>query len=157
MAFSKTFTYKLPDDYLAQTDNDGLTSSWTYEGPRWLFVFVDKASGKLQISQSCIGFNRQPGTEDIEHANVRAGIDQIAVQIDCSLKTQVKHLVILRKNIRFLVTIPYTMSVQILFHLIMPMLVMRSSMTLLLVNGSLLFLGSSLGSQWSNIQLHVTV
>ena len=87
MAFSKTFTYKLPDDYLAQTDNDAKTASWTYEGPRWLFVFVDKASGKLQVSQSTIGFNREPNADDIEHANTRAGVDQVAVKIDMNSPT----------------------------------------------------------------------
>ena len=87
MAFSKTFTYKVPDDYLAQTDALGLTASWTYEGPRWLFVFVDKASGKLLPSQSCIAFNRPPSADDTEHANVRAGVDEIAVLIDMNSPT----------------------------------------------------------------------
>ena len=87
MAFSKTFTYKVPDDYLAQTDALGLTASWTYEGPRWLFVFVDKASGKLLPSQSCIAFNRPPSADDTEHANVRAGADEIAVLIDMNSPT----------------------------------------------------------------------
>ena len=87
MAFSKTFTYKVPDDYLAQTDALGLTASWTYEGPRWMFVFVDKASGKLLPSQSCMAFNRQPNSGDIEHANTRAGVDEIAVLIDMNSPT----------------------------------------------------------------------
>jgi len=87
MAFSKTFTYKVPDDYLAQTDALGLTASWTYDGPRWLFVFVDKASGKLLPSQSCMAFNRQPNSGDIEHANTRAGVDEIAVLIDMNSPT----------------------------------------------------------------------
>ena len=87
MAFSKTFTYKVPDDYLAQTDALGLTASWTYDGPRWLFVFVDKASGKLLPSQSCMAFNRPPNSGDIEHANTRAGVDEIAVQIDMNSPT----------------------------------------------------------------------
>ena len=87
MAFTKTFTYKVPDDYLAQTDALGLTASWTYDGPRWLFVFVDKASGKLLPSQSCMAFNRQPNSGDIEHANTRAGVDEIAVLIDMNSPT----------------------------------------------------------------------
>ena len=29
---TKTFTYDLPDEYLAQTNADGNTASWTYEG-----------------------------------------------------------------------------------------------------------------------------
>ena len=87
MAFTKTFTYKVPDDYLAQTDDLGLTATWTYDGPRWLFVFVDKASGKLQPSQSCITMNRPPTTGDAEMAQARAGVDQIAVQIDMNSPT----------------------------------------------------------------------
>ena len=87
MAFTKTFTYKVPDDYLAQTDSLGKTAEWTYDGPRWLFVFVDKETNKWIPSQSCIGMNREPTSGDIEHANVRAGIDEIAVQIDMASPT----------------------------------------------------------------------
>ena len=87
MAFTKQFTYKVPDDYLAQTDSLGLTATWTYDGPRWLFVFVDKASGKLQPSQSCITMNRPPSTGDAEAAQSRAGVDQIAVLIDMNSPT----------------------------------------------------------------------
>jgi len=40
---TKTITYDIPDDYLAQTNNDGNTASWTYEGPdkMWIFAWND--------------------------------------------------------------------------------------------------------------------
>ena len=52
-----------------------------------MFVFVDKETNKWIPSQSCIAFNREPTAGDIEHANVRAGVDEIAVQIDMSSPT----------------------------------------------------------------------
>ena len=73
MAFTKTFTYKLPDDYLAQTDNLGLTADWTYEGPRFLFVFVSRETNRWNPSQSCIPYTRQPTAEETKAANTRAG------------------------------------------------------------------------------------
>ena len=82
MAFTKTFTYKLPDDYLAQTDNLGLTADWTYEGPRFLFVFVSRETNRWNPSQSCIPFTRTPTADETDQANTRAGLDQRAVLID---------------------------------------------------------------------------
>lgn len=82
MAFSRTFTYKLPDDYLAQVNTEGKTAEWTYEGPRHLFVFVDKATGLFRPTQSSINFNSAPKESDFEMATVRAGRDQVAVHID---------------------------------------------------------------------------
>lgn len=82
MAFTKTFTYNLPDDYLAQTDNLGLTADWTYEGPPHLFVFVNRETGLWQPSQSCISSYRAFTAEEIESAQARAGRDHVAVYID---------------------------------------------------------------------------
>jgi hypothetical protein len=44
---SKTFTYKLADSYLAQTDSLGKTASWTYTGPRYLWIFADENTKKI--------------------------------------------------------------------------------------------------------------
>ena len=38
---TKTFTYALPDEYVAQTSDLNLTAEWTYEGPAFMWVFVD--------------------------------------------------------------------------------------------------------------------
>lgn len=74
---TKTFTYNLPDDYLAQTSELGLTAEWTYEGPEKLFVFVENETGNLLFSQSFIPTD---GSEEIEAGAVlRAGLDTTAV------------------------------------------------------------------------------
>lgn len=44
---SKTFTYNLPDAYLLQTSESGLTGTYTYNGPDKLWVFVDETTGKI--------------------------------------------------------------------------------------------------------------
>lgn len=82
MAFSRTFNYNVPDDYLAQTNTEGKTAEWTYDGPRYLFVFVEKATGLLRPTQSSINFNSAPKESDIEMAQIRAGRDQLAILID---------------------------------------------------------------------------
>ena len=87
MAFTKTFTYKIADDYLAQTASKNRTAEWTYEGPRYLFVFVNKETGLFQPSQHCSSSNIAPTAVDIESINIRAGRDQIAVFIDMGSET----------------------------------------------------------------------
>ena len=42
---SKEYTYNLPDEYTKQTSDLGLTATATYEGPEFLYVFVDAATG----------------------------------------------------------------------------------------------------------------
>ena len=48
---SKEFTYDLPDEYTKQTSDLGLTATATYEGPEFLYVFVDAATGRLLGNQ----------------------------------------------------------------------------------------------------------
>ncbi len=74
---TKTFTYNLPDEYLAQTNNDGNTASWTYEGPEFLYVFVRNSDGAFQCSQSF--FPVESATDKADIAQIRAGLDQTAV------------------------------------------------------------------------------
>ena len=74
---TKTFTYALPDEYVAQTSDLNLTAEWTYEGPAFMWVFVDNATETLQISQSFMAV--KAAGELQETANTRAGIDQRAV------------------------------------------------------------------------------
>lgn len=78
---SKTFTYDLPDEYLAQTNNDGNTASWTYEGPAYLYVFVRNSDGAFQCSQSFMPVANATDQQDL--AQIRAGLDQTAVLLDC--------------------------------------------------------------------------
>lgn len=74
---SKEYTYNLPDEYTKQTSDLGLTATATYEGPEFLYVFVDAATGKLQPAQSCMPVRNE--TEDAENAQVRAGLDERAI------------------------------------------------------------------------------
>jgi len=74
---SKPLTYNLPDEYTKQTSDLGLTGSFTYKGPEYLWVFVNGETGALQSGQSFIPTTNP--TRDEEQANVRAGLDQKAV------------------------------------------------------------------------------
>lgn len=74
---SKEFTYDLPDEYTKQTSDLGLTATATYEGPEFLYVFVDAATGRLLASQSFMPTKNE--TVDAEHAQIRAGLDERAI------------------------------------------------------------------------------
>jgi hypothetical protein len=74
---TKTFTYALPDEYVAQTSDLNLTAEWTYEGPAFMWVFVDNATETLQVNQSFMAV--KSAGHDQERANTRAGRDQKAV------------------------------------------------------------------------------
>jgi hypothetical protein len=78
--FTKTFTYALPDDYLAQTDELGKTGEWTYEGPAYMYVFVKNDTGLLSVSQSFVP--AKDAESSVEEASIRAGLDQTAVLLD---------------------------------------------------------------------------
>lgn len=43
---TKTFTYDIPDDYLHQTNANGLTGTYTYEGPDKMWIFIDNDTNK---------------------------------------------------------------------------------------------------------------
>ena len=74
---TKTFTFALPDEYVAQTSDLNLTAEWTYEGPAFMWVFVDNATETLQTSQSFMAVKAAGDLQEV--ANVRAGVDQRAV------------------------------------------------------------------------------
>ena len=74
---SKEYTYNLPDEYTKQTSDLGLTATATYEGPEFLYVFVDAATGMLLPAQSCMPVRNE--TEDAENAQIRAGLDERAI------------------------------------------------------------------------------
>lgn len=44
---TQEFTYKLADDYLAQTDDLGKTATWTYEGRDKLWLEINRETGEL--------------------------------------------------------------------------------------------------------------
>lgn len=77
---TKTFTYALPDEYLAQTNEEGLTGEWTYEGPSHMYVFVNNETGLLSFSQSFVPSKNADAER--EQARIRAGLDQTAVLLD---------------------------------------------------------------------------
>jgi hypothetical protein len=80
MKITTSFTYDLPDEYLTQTSELNKTATGTYSGPHKMFVFVDRETGLLQISQSFIATSGKP--EEVEIANIRAGVDKIAVLLN---------------------------------------------------------------------------
>ena len=43
----KKITYDMPDEYLAQTSDLGLTGEWDYDGPEKIYVFIDKETNKM--------------------------------------------------------------------------------------------------------------
>jgi len=49
---TKEFTYNVPDDYLAQTNENADTASWTYEGPDRLYIFAEQDTNIVHISPS---------------------------------------------------------------------------------------------------------
>lgn len=77
---TKTFTYALPDEYLAQTNELGKTGEWTYEGPAYMYVFVKNDTGLLAPGQSFIP--AKDPESSAEEAVIRAGLDQTAVLLD---------------------------------------------------------------------------
>jgi len=46
----KTFVFDLPDQYLYQTNDLKRTGTWTYKGPRYLWIFADAETGKVKGS-----------------------------------------------------------------------------------------------------------
>lgn len=73
---TKTFTYDLPDDYLAQTNEDGNTATATYEGPDQIWVFIDRDTGRSDTSRLVL-------TEEENGADYPVPHDQYKVRIDC--------------------------------------------------------------------------
>lgn len=69
------FTYNLPDDYLAQTNNLGKTAEWTYKGPDKLWIFIDKETKSPIDSQ----FFTVADDGDL----IPTPEDKIKVMIDC--------------------------------------------------------------------------
>ena len=77
---SKPVTYNLPDEYTKQTSDLGLTATFTYKGPKYLWVFVDGTTGALLANQSYMP-TKSPEA-DVETARTRAGLAAILIGQD---------------------------------------------------------------------------
>lgn len=73
----QTFTYDMPDEYLAQTSDLGLTGEWEYEGPEKIYVFVDKATNKM-VSH----FSFRPHNDSVTQEEMDAEMDVVTGR-DC--------------------------------------------------------------------------
>jgi len=73
---TKTFTYDLPDDYLAQTNADGKTATANYEGPDKIWVFINRDTGRSDTSRLVL-------TEEENGADFPVPEDQFKVEINC--------------------------------------------------------------------------
>jgi len=72
-----TFTYDVPDDYLAQTNNDGNTATATYNGPDKIWVFIDKDTSRSDTARLVL-------TEEENGADFPVPEGQYKVMIDCA-------------------------------------------------------------------------
>lgn len=72
---SINFEYDMPDDYLAQTNNNNLKGQWTYTGPHRLWVFVDKETNKIPHTGAL--------TDENDGEDYPTPLDQIKVLLDC--------------------------------------------------------------------------
>lgn len=71
----KKFTYELPDEYLAQTKDLGLTGEWEYEGPEKVYVEVDKATNAINFTAGCVPHDDERTQEENDHdMDVRTGL-----------------------------------------------------------------------------------
>lgn len=75
---TQNFTYDLPDVYLGNTTNDGLTGTVEYHGPDTMWVFVNASTGKLNWGMHCI-IDHDDTTQDL--AQIHAGEDHRAVLV----------------------------------------------------------------------------
>ena len=74
---TKTFTYDLPDDYLAQTNTEGKTATADYNGPDKIWVFIDRDSGRSDTSRLVL-------TDEEDGADFPVPEDQYKVEVDCA-------------------------------------------------------------------------
>jgi len=72
----KKFTYDMPDEYLAQTNDLGLTGEWEYEGPEKIYVFVDKETN-IMIPHYSFRVHNDEFTQEEMNAEMKvvAGLD----------------------------------------------------------------------------------
>ena len=73
----KDFTYNIPDDYLAQTNNDNKTAEATFKGPDKIWIFVDKDTGKSTRSRLLL-------TDEENGSEFPTPEDQFKIEVDCA-------------------------------------------------------------------------
>jgi hypothetical protein len=79
----KKFTYDLPDEYLAQTKDLGLTGEWEYEGPNKVYVHVDKKTNVILPQCSCQAHDDERTQEENDHImDVYTGLDAYHAPIE---------------------------------------------------------------------------
>ena len=79
---TKTFTMNLPDEYLANTAEDGLTGEWTYTGPAKMFVLVDAATGAFLPGMGwCHYDDERTDEENLAAAQTWGGVGKKAVML----------------------------------------------------------------------------
>ncbi len=92
----KTCTYDMPDDYLYQTNNLGLTGTYEYEGPDKLWIFVKEEDGKP--------FNGQVFTENDDGDLVPTPPGLIKVFVDANQETVLASMIWRHKDYSYLPT-----------------------------------------------------
>jgi hypothetical protein len=75
------FEYNLPDEFLHQTDDLKLTAVGTYNGPEFLWVFVDKETGKLDYQSYYLYHDKHKEKQSIEHAKLKGGRRHLPVLV----------------------------------------------------------------------------
>lgn len=73
----KSFSYDLPDEYLFLTNTLKRRGTWTYKGPRYMWIFADETTKKI------IGRFHYTESNDGEH--VPTPIGQIKIMIDADV------------------------------------------------------------------------
>jgi|AntAceMinimDraft_11_1070367.scaffolds.fasta_scaffold03112_6 hypothetical protein len=74
------FEYDMPDEYLYQTADKGLTATWTYVGPEKIWITVDRLTGQLEYSS---GWHADNGTDaQADFMHTLAGRGRKALLID---------------------------------------------------------------------------
>lgn len=75
------FDFDLPDEYLMQTNELGLTGKWTYTGPEYIWVFVDKNTNKLDVSKNYLAHDpKDPECQRI--AEISGGLGHRTILVD---------------------------------------------------------------------------
>lgn len=80
----KTFTYDMPDAYLHQTSALNKTGTWTYKGPRYMWIFADAETKKV--------ISRFHYTEADNGADVPQPNGQIKILVDANVNPDIASL-----------------------------------------------------------------
>jgi len=82
---TKTFEYDMPDAYLYQTSALKKKGTFTYIGPRYLWIFADADTGKIR--------GKFHYTEADDGANVPTPEGQIKIQVDADVNPLIASLI----------------------------------------------------------------